>query len=139
MKISGMDKSKLKILAACEEFSTTKEIAERIGIHHKTISQYLCGLGDYVIRAQGAKPWKFKRNPEKTFIPGEAEKINRRRIVDPTAPLLPQGPLSFIREYQRYTPPEGRKVEERHGGWIGRKEGGYMGNGSYAHVEMFGD
>jgi hypothetical protein len=138
MKISGMDQSKLNILAACEDFLSTKEIAVIVGIHHKTVSQYLSNLGDFVIREIGTRPWRYKRNPEMAFVPGLAERKIQAKFADKTAPILPQGPLSFIRDCERYTPPEGRRVKESHGAWAGRSNGPYMECGSSAYVDMNG-
>jgi hypothetical protein len=144
MNISGMDKSRLKILAACEEFSTTEEISERVGIHRATVSQYLSTLGDYVIREVGTRPWKYKRNPDKTFVPSKPltrEEVWRKMLEEKANqeyPLLPQGPLSFLKPYEYYKPPVGREIEEKHAGWINRKEGSHIGCGSCAHLEMYG-
>ena len=135
--------TKQMILATCNDFMTSGQIAELVGVHHKTVCQYLRELGDCVIKISDTRPWKYKRNPEKQFVPNqmtrsEIFKLLAEAKVPVTYPILPQGPLSILSEYQRYTPPVGRHVEERHATWIGRSEGAHIGNGSCAHMEMAG-
>jgi len=142
--IKGVDGSKKKILAACEDYMTTADIAKIVGIHRKTVCQYIRELGDCVLIHKGAVPWTYKKNPDKEFSPNPA--MTRQQIWQSmkdakenfTAPLLPQGPLSFLMEPKRYTPKEGRKVEEKHGSWITPKHTGHIGCGSQAYVEMMG-
>ena len=131
--ISGMDKSRLKILAACGEFMNTTQIAEIVGVHRKTVSQYLCELGDYVIRDKSAFPWRYKRNPAKEYVAGALTIPDRSD--DKTAPILPQGPLSFLRECERYEVPKGRQIKERDPSWANRIDQPHIGNGSCALME----
>ena len=137
----GLEETKQLILDACKEVSTVHEIAGRAGLSYTSVRAYMEGpLADKVIRFSDEKPWLYVAMDgswTKEEVQRRASELRQKRVVkEHTVPLLPQGPLSFLSEYQRYTPPVGRKVEERHATWIGRREGAHIGNGSCALMEM---
>jgi hypothetical protein len=136
--------TKQMILATCNDFMTSGEIAEFVGVHHKTVCLYLRELGDCIIKVTDTRPWKYKRNPEKQFVPSQMTRSDVLRLreearVPETYPILPQGPLSFLKECERYKLPkltEDQKVKEGHGSWIHRQAETTIGSGSCAHLEL---
>ncbi|HYD33017.1 MAG TPA: winged helix-turn-helix domain-containing protein [Methylophilaceae bacterium] len=138
------DLTKLAILELCKTPLNAYEISERIGHSRASISQHMRELGNHILIDTSVSPWRYKANPKLTFTPKvaptaeELRKLKAEAALDESLPILPQGPLSFLSEYQRYTPPVGRHVEERHATWIGRSDGAHIGNGSCALMEMAG-
>jgi hypothetical protein len=141
---SASDQSRLRVLAACEQWSCVKQISERVGLSKAAVGACLKKLDGYVIKNAKVYPWQFKKNPKRTYVPRPINLRERARIERREAKrelqgvILPNGPLSFAREYERYTPPRGREVKETHGSWAGRKDSPHIGCGSQAHVEMMG-
>lgn len=131
---------KLQIIAACSELITAEDIAERIGLSVVTIRNYLNEMKDVVARFTEEKPWVYVAQPDDQTA-DKLKELRRKQHeteADLTMPILPSGPLSFLSECERYIPPQGRKVKEKHATWIDRKSVPHIGCGSQAHVELIG-
>jgi len=138
------DLAKLAILETCVEPMTSQEIAKRMGRTRASVSQHLQELGDHVIRDTSVSPGLYKANPNKCFVPKVAPSISELRQMKQVAeegrtfPILPQGPLSFLKECERYelVIKAGQRVSEKHNVTESRKYSPHIGNGSCALMEM---
>jgi hypothetical protein len=142
MNLSVADKRKLSILAECEHgYKSASELAAKLGITPQAVNYHVQELGAYLIN-DGNRPRKYKRNPRKTFAPKQVLNTHRewhekREAERPaTAPILKPTFLAFLMDEERYKPPKGRVVEEKHGSWINRRTETSIGSGSCAHLEL---
>jgi hypothetical protein len=144
MKISSKDQSKLKILNACAEWKTAKEISKEVHLGLTTVHCYLWELESYVLKDKRSRFALYKRNPERLFTP---EPVKTRQEImkrafdssdELSAVMLQSGPLASLREYIPYTRVRGEPVVESNPKVPLRKSSPHIGCGSSAYVDMNG-